>query len=262
MKVGIIGFGNMGKAIAAGLHRNRPEAAVLVFDKMTEQTHDAAKEYGATVCDEVAEVCKLSDLLVIAVKPQNTDTLLTELRAFTSHSNVLSIVAGKSISYFRMGLGTNRVVRCMPNIAATVGKALVGITIPSDADESLRSNALAVASAMGYPLEVPEELLAAVTGISGSGIAYVFAFVHAMALGGTKAGLAYTTALRAAIEVLQGACTLLDDSGENPVSLLSKVISPAGTTITGIKALEDHAFTAGVMEAVEQAARRANELER
>ncbi|HUX21163.1 MAG TPA: pyrroline-5-carboxylate reductase [Spirochaetia bacterium] len=261
MKVGIIGFGNMGRAIATGLRHNEPETELFVFDKSTTQTKGAAETVGAVVCTDLSSLCSRSDLHVISVKPQNTDDLLAELREFAAKLNVFSIVAGKSISYFRMGLGTNRVVRCMPNIAATVGKALVGMTIPSDADESLRTNAIRVAKAMGLPMEVPEELLAAVTGISGSGIAYVFAFVHALAMGGTKAGLPYPTALLSAIEVLEGAGALLKDSGEHPISLLSKVASPAGTTIAGIKALEEHAFTAGVMEAVEQAARRASELE-
>lgn len=262
MKVGIIGFGNMGRAIATGLRRNEPETELFLFDKLIAQTEASAEALGAVVCTDLSSLCTQSDLIVISVKPQNTDDLLSELRPFSGKLNILSIVAGKSIAYYRMGLGTSRVVRCMPNIAATVGKALVGVTIPLDVDETLKTNSIRVAKAMGLPIEVPEELLAAITGISGSGIAYVFAFVHALAMGGTKTGLAYPTALRSAIEVLEGASALLKDSGEHPISLLSKVTSPAGTTIAGIKALEEHAFTAGVMEAVEQAARRATELER
>lgn len=261
MNVGIIGFGNMGRAIAAGLHRNRPETGLLVYDKDPAQTEGAA-EVGARVCANPAEICEESDLLVIAVKPQNTDDLLTEFRDYTKNANVLSIVAGKTISYFRMGLGTNCVVRCMPNLAATIGKALVAITIPSDADDPLRSQSLEVATTMGTTVELPEELLAGVTGISGSGIAFVFAFVHALALGGTRAGLSYDIALRSSVEVLEGACALLKSSKEHPISLLSRVSSPAGTTVAGIKALEEGGFTAAVMEAVERAAARATELER
>lgn len=261
MKVGILGYGNMGRAIAAGLRRNQPETEILVFDKVAAQTKDADRTAGVHVCTEARELCKQSDLLVVAVKPQNTDDLLVELREHSSKSSVLSIVAGKSISYFRIGLGTNRVVRCMPNIAATVGKALVGVTIPSDVDDTLRKRTIHVAEAMGTPVEVPEELLAAVTGVSGSGIAYVFSFIHALALGGTKAGLPYPIALRSAVQVLEGGCALLKSRGEHPISLLSKVTSPGGTTIAGIKALEEYSFTAAVMEAVERAAARAAELE-
>lgn len=260
MRVGIVGFGNMGRAIASGLHGKRPETELLLYDKVEIDSAEVA-QIGARVCHRPAEICAESDLLVIAVKPQNTDDLLAEFHEHTGASSVLSIVAGRRIAYFREGLGTKRVVRCMPNLAATVGRALVGVTIPPQSDENLRSQALEVAAAMGSPIEVPEELLAAVTGISGSGIAYVFAFVHAMALGGTRAGLAYPTALRAAVEVLEGACGLLKGSDEHPISWLSRVASPAGTTIAGIKALEERSFTAAVMEAVEQAARRATELE-
>jgi len=251
----------MGKAIAAGLRKNQPATELLVFDKVADQTKEASA-FGARISTHPEELCGESDLLVVAVKPQNTDQLLQDFRDYTSKSAVLSIVAGKTISYFRIGLGTNRVVRCMPNLAATIGKALVGITIPSEVDKTVRENALAVAASMGTAVEVPEELLAAVTGISGSGIAYVLAFIHALALGGTKAGLPYQTALSSAIAVLEGACGLLRSSEEHPVSLLSKVASPAGTTIAGLKALEERSFTAAVMEAVEQAAKRATELER
>lgn len=260
MKVGIVGFGNMGRAIAAGLRRSDGKTELFVYDAVASQTGEAGS-VGAKVCAAPAEICAACDLLVIAVKPQNVEQLVADFRAYTEGIQVLSIVAGRRISFFRAGLGTNQVVRCMPNLAATVGRALVGVTIPNDSDELLRSRALEVARAMGTPVEVPEEQLAAITGISGSGIGYVFSFVHALALGGTRAGLAYPTALRAAIEVLQGACTLLEGNGEHPISWLSKVTSPAGTTIAGIKALEEGAFTASVMEAVEQAAKRAAELE-
>lgn len=260
MKVGIVGFGNMGRAIAAGLRNRQPSTELLVYDKLSSQTQDAER-LGALVCSEPAEICADSDLLVVAVKPQNCDELFDSFRSHSAESAVLSIVAGKPISYLREGLATNRVVRCMPNLAATVGKALVGITIPAETDERLRAAALEVAAAMGTPVEVPEELLAAVTGVSGSGIAFVFAFIHAMALGGTKAGLAYPTAIRSVTAVLEGACALLESSEEHPISLLSRVSSPAGTTIAGVKALEERGFTAAVMEAVEQAAKRAAELE-
>ena len=260
MNVGIVGFGNMGKAIAEGLRKRKPQVRLFAYDKATVQTADAA-HYDVHVCSTTAEICAESDLLVIAVKPQNTDELLADLRSHIARTGVLSIVAGRSISYLRLGLGTGRVVRCMPNLAATIGKALVGITIPSDIDHEMRSSALEVAASMGTAVELPEELLAAVTGVSGSGIAFVFAFVHAMALGGTRAGLSYDTAMRSAVKVLEGACALLEDSGENPIALMSKVASPAGTTIAGIKALEERGFTAAVMEAVERAAQRANELE-
>lgn len=260
MNVGIIGFGNMGRAIAEGLERRKSQMRLLTFDTAPGRA-DAAARAGVQVCSTVAEICAESDLLVIAVKPQNTDQLLADLRGHIAKAGVLSIVAGRSISYLRIGLGTSRVVRCMPSLAATVGKALVGITIPSDTDQELRSIAMEVAASMGTTVEVPEELLAAVTGISGSGIAFVFAFIHAMALGGTRAGLSYDTAMSSAVKVLEGACALLEDSGENPIALLSRVASPAGTTIAGIKALEERGFTAAVMEAVERAAQRADDLE-
>jgi pyrroline-5-carboxylate reductase len=115
---------------------------------------------------------------------------------------------------------------------------------------------------LGTPLELPEKLMPAVTGVSGSGIAYVFAFLHGLALGGAKAGMPYDTSLDAALTTLEGAVAALRNRQEHPVALLSKVASPAGTTIEGIHVLEERGFTAAVMDAVVAAARRAQEMER
>jgi pyrroline-5-carboxylate reductase len=262
MNVGIVGFGNMGRAVAAGLSRREENTPFVVYDTFPAAREAAQRDFGARVCTTPAELCAASDLIVLAIKPQNTEGFFFDFKEHTAHSRVLSVVAGRRIAYLRNGLGTNRVVRCMPSLAATVGLALVGVTIPADVDAELRRDALAVIHAIGTPVEVHEDLLAAITGISGSGIAYVFSFLHAMALGGVKAGLTYPVALTSALTVLKGAVALVENGGEHPISLLSKVASPAGTTIEGIDALERHAFTAAVMEAVERAARRAEELER
>ncbi|HUZ18127.1 MAG TPA: pyrroline-5-carboxylate reductase [Spirochaetia bacterium] len=262
MNLGIIGFGIMGRAIADGLRRSETSAQLFVYDKSESQTMEAQTRYGAFVCRTPAELCAKSELLLVAVKPQNTEELFVEFRELCSRMPVISIVAGRTISYFRSGLGTNRVVRCMPNIAATVGRALVGVTIPKGTDEAFRTLALTIIQAIGTPVEVPEEMIAAITGISGSGIAFVLAFLHAMSLGGTKAGLPYPTAQRAALAVLRGACELVESTGEHPISLLSKVASPAGTTIAGLSVFEERGVTSAVMEAVDAAARRAQELER
>ena len=124
----------------------------------------------------------------------------------------------------------------------------------------LREDALVLAAALGTALEIPEKLMSAMTGVSGSGLAFVFQFVHAMAQGGVAAGFDYQTALAVAVAGLEGAASLLKD-GAHPMELASRVTSPAGTTIQGVRALEKGGFTAAVMEAVEAAARKATEFE-
>ncbi len=261
MRIGILGFGNMGEAFAAGLRERQPEWELAVYEKVEAQSRLAAERYGATLCASPAEIAEGSEILIVAVKPQNTDELLASLRPYCRQARVISIVAGKRIAYFQEGLGTDQVVRFMPNLAAREGKAAVGVSCAAGVQPDFRAQALRIAQAVGTALEVSEELLAAITGISGSGLAYVFAFLHAMALGGVQAGLSYPTALSAAFEVAEGAVALLRKSGEHPISLLAKVTSPGGTTIAGVRALEEGGFTAAVMDAVVRASDRARELE-
>ena len=258
-KLGIIGFGVMGEAFADGLARRQPGLRIAVYDVKGERLSGAAgRSFSAAA--SASEVVRGSDLTILSVKPQDLAALLEELRPVSKGKRVISILAGKRIDTISAGLATEEVARFMPNIAATVGKSLVGVSFHPKATPGFREDSLSIASALGTPLEVPEKLLAAVTGVSGSGIAYVLTFVHAMALGGVAAGFDYETALRAAVGCMEGAVGLLA-SGSHPVALASRVISPAGTTIQGIRALERGAFTASVMEAVEAAARRALEFE-
>jgi pyrroline-5-carboxylate reductase len=148
----------------------------------------------------------------------------------------------------------------MPSLAAVKGASLVGVSFHPAATPQMRDDSLTIAGALGAHLEIKENLMSAMTGVSGSGLAYVFSFVHAMALGGVAAGFDYKTALSVAVAGLEGAVSLLKD-GTHPLELASRVTSPAGTTIQGVRALERGGFTAAVMEAVEAAARRATELE-
>jgi pyrroline-5-carboxylate reductase len=124
----------------------------------------------------------------------------------------------------------------------------------------MRADALELASALGSVLEIPEKLMSAMTGVSGSGLAFVCQFVHAMAQGGVASGFDYRTALAIAVAGLEGAVSLLKD-GVHPMEIASRVTSPAGTTIQGVRALEKAGFTAAVMEAVEAAARKAADFE-
>ncbi len=257
--IGIIGFGNMGSAIASGLAKMKAVYTVIASEKKEERTLAARKQ--KIELRDTETLVRDSDIVILAVKPQELDRLFEELSPHSAAKSFISIIAGKKIDVFRSRLGTNRVVRFMPNLAATERKALVGVSFPDDADAELRSDCLAIASAIGEPCEIPETLMPAITGLSGSGIAYAFAFAHAMALGGVSKGLPYPKALQIAIKTIEGAAALMASSGENPIELVSRVISPAGTTIRGIAALEKGGFTSSVIEAVESATDRAKELE-
>jgi len=198
------------------------------------------------------------------VKPQSLDSLTAGLKGEAEEElknfRILSIAAGKNIDYFIARLGTTQVVRYMPNIAATVGRSVVGIAFSPDCSKEYRAAALDIAGSIGLAVELPEHLIPSITGLSGSGIAFVYSFLHAMTLGGVSQGIDYSKSLEIAVETLRGAADMVSAFG-GPAELITRVCSPAGTTIEGIKVLEDGRFTAVVMDAIEAAARKAALME-
>ena len=258
---GILGAGNMGRAFGIGLNARHSEIDLCFYDVDHKKAEQTAGECGGTVYSSVAELTAAADTLLIAVKPQQLNTLCKEISSIGTGKNFISIAAGTPIAYFEQHLNNSRIIRFMPNLAATVGASVVGIAYGAGADDTFRQDACMIASAVGIPVELPERLLSAITGLSGSGLAYVFAFLHAMALGGTDAGFTYEQALEIAYGTAEGAVKLLRAEGVVPSEYLTRVCSAGGTTIRGVKALEKGGFTHTVMEAVTAAARRAEEIE-
>ena len=259
-RLGIIGFGNMGEALASGL-KKREDTEIGICDAKKERLNIAADSYGFKAFEDKKDLVDFSSFLVIAVKPQEIDDLITELKGLEGIRNLISIIAGKKMELFEKELSIRRVCRFMPNLAARIGKALVGVSFSRKADPLFKKECLQVAEVLGQPMEVPERLMPAVTGISGSGIAYVFSFIQAFAMGGVKAGIDYQKSVDMVLTVLEGATGLVKESGISPMELLSQVTSPAGTTIQGIMELEKRGFNYTVMKAIDAACRRSEELE-
>jgi pyrroline-5-carboxylate reductase len=227
-----------------------------------ERRAEAMRTHGARdFTESLAHLVSFSDVVVLAIKPQDAEPMIERLTPISGELKLVSILAGTPLSRFTGRLQTKNVARFMPSLAAKVGKAVVGVSFPEDAEPGFRENALEVARAIGTPQEIPEKLMSAVTGVSGSGLAFTFTFIHALALGATRSGMPYPQALEAALDVLDGATALIRDTGENPISLASRVASPAGTTVEGLTALEEGGFSAAVIDAVTRAADRATELE-
>lgn len=260
--VGVIGFGNMGEALAVGLARKNLASVVGVYETNPPARTKAQRNKKLTVHETLESLVEASAILVIAIKPQDIPALVARLRPHVHGKAFISLAAGLGTAFFQKELGTEQVVRFMPNLAAKVGKALIGVSPGPECGPSFAEHALAIAGAVGRAVLLPEKLMAAITGLSGSGIAFVFHFVHALALGGVREGFAYPQALEHALDTMDGAVALLRDTGDHPISFESKVCSPSGTTIEGVRALEAGGFTNAVLEAVSAAARRAHELER
>jgi pyrroline-5-carboxylate reductase len=259
---GIIGAGNMGRAIGEGLRSIASSAGCAFYDVDGKKAEEAARACGGKSFQDLEGLFKNTETLLIAVKPQHLDALWQKLPQGYQEKKYISIVAGKPISYLREHLHTDRIIRFMPNLAAKVGAAVVAVSFSTGAEEDFKREALKIAAAVGEPVEMPEHLLSAFTGLSGSGIAYVFAFLHALALGGTDAGIPYDQALKIACGTVDGAVKVLRNDGISPSEYLTRVTSAGGTTIRGVKALEAGRFTHTVMEAVRAAAEKAVSMER
>ncbi|MBN2509155.1 MAG: pyrroline-5-carboxylate reductase [Spirochaetales bacterium] len=259
--VGFIGYGNMGQAMAVGLHHALPDWNIGVFDIDARKASGASSECGATVFTSYPSLREYADILVLAVKPQYLAATAQAAGGAFKEAQIISLLAGTGIDRISEAFETSQVVRFMPNLAAGIGKAVTAVAYGPSAQPAFREEALTAAQACGTAVVLDEALFGAFTGLSGSGIAYVFQILHAFALGGAKRGIPYQTSLEIALGTVQGAAGLLSASGEHPVSALSRVISPGGTTIEGIAKLEETGLTAAIIQAVEAAALRADELE-
>ena len=258
MRISIIGSGNMGSAIALALSDSDYEVAV--YDKAREKAEEtAAQKEGIKVLDSIEEAAG-SDAIILAIKPQVMPSMYIALREIET-GLWISIAAGVPLSVLEDHLGTGNVVRFMPNIAAKARKSVTAIAAGQDVSTEQKELALSIASSFGSAYFLPESLFPAFIGISGSGIAYFFEMFHQMAMAGVKEGIPYPEALSIARDTAISAAEVQKSTGTNAIELETKVCSAAGTTIEGIKALQDGGFASAVMNAVESAASKSVELE-
>jgi pyrroline-5-carboxylate reductase len=260
-KIGIIGAGHMGEAILRGLV-GEDVSDVLVCDVKSERRDHIETTYNVQTVGDSSAVVETCDIIVLAVKPQDAKPVLEGVCPFVDRSKLLiSIVAGISVGAICSFLGANmRLIRAMPNIAAMVQESATALVRGADATEEDLETARAIFDALGSTVVVSEELMDAVTGLSGSGPAYVSMFIEALADGGVKLGLTRKDALTLAVQTVLGTAKLLLKTGLHPGMLKDRVASPGGTTISGIGALEDRGFRGTVIDAVVAAAERAEEL--
>jgi pyrroline-5-carboxylate reductase len=202
------------------------------------------------------------DILFIAVKPQYVETVLAEVRPYLAASTVIvSIAAGVPLSTLARAAGAGaRLVRVMPNTPCLVGETAAAMCLGGSADEGDADAVRSLFAAVGVVHRVEERLLSAVTGLSGSGPAYGFLAIEALADGGVRAGLPRDIATQLAAQTLLGAARMVLETGKHPGALKDMVTSPAGTTIAGVAALERAGLRSAFIEAVAAASARAEEL--
>ncbi len=259
MKLGVIGCGKMGSALVEGAIRSGaiPAADVSGCDAHAETARAFAAATGARVAESVAALD--ADTYLLCTKPQHAEAALAALPQ--GEALVISVAAGLGTGWLeaRVPAGV-RVIRCMPNTPALVGKGAAAYCRGKAATEDDAAAAAKLLGAVGLSVELPESLMDAVTGLSGSGPAFVYIMIEAMADGGVRAGLPRAEALKLAAQTVLGAAAMVLETGLHPGALKDMVASPGGTTIAGLAELEKHGMRAAFIDAVTTAARRSAEL--
>lgn len=261
ISLSIIGGGVMAEAILSRLLKQQVFAAdrVLVSEPRAERREYLSQKYQVEVTADNQTAITAAEVLLLAVKPQVFSSVVAEITP-NPNSTVISILAGVTIAKLEQAFPQQPVIRVMPNTPATVGAAMTAIAAGTQAKEHHIDRAKQIFTAVGEVVEVSESAMDAVTGLSGSGPAFVALAIEAMADGGVASGLPRAIALQLATQTVLGTATLIKTTGIHPGELKDRVTSPGGTTIAGVAKLESAGYRSALIEAVKTATRRSQEL--
>jgi len=264
LTIGFLGAGRMATALARGFSTaDTAPKKIVAVDPYESARHAFSASLGdiATVADS-PDLLTNANLIFLAVKPQvMTEAIASIADATQKEQLIVSIAAGISLEQLESGLADgSRVIRVMPNTPCLVGEGACGLSSGSHATDEDVELVTELLESVGVVEQIPEKLMDALTGLSGSGPAYVFQMIEALSDGGVKMGLPRATSTRLAAQTLLGAAKMVLETGEHPGALKDAVTSPGGTTIAGIHEMEAAAVRAALMNAVQASAERSAEL--
>lgn len=253
-KIGFIGLGNMARAMIGGmLEKDIVKPEQIIGSAKSEATGDKmAAQYGIGIRRSNTAVAKEAEVLILAVKPQFLEEVIKEIRDVVREEQlIISIAAGKSLDWLARTFGkTLKLVRCMPNTPALAGEGCTGLCICERVTKAELDYCLTLVESFGKASLVEERLMDVVGAVSGSSPAYVFMFIEALADGAVAAGMPRTQAYEFAAQAVLGSAKLMLMKGIHPGELKDMVCSPGGTTIQGLRILEERGFRGAVMDAI------------
>jgi pyrroline-5-carboxylate reductase len=261
MKYGFIGGGRMARAMIEGILHAKlcVPKEIIVSSRNSQALALLAQETGVRTADDNAAVAREAEFIVLAVKPWDVEAALQSCNGALSHKLLVSVITGKSAASLQTLSGA-RVVRAIPNTGAMVGVSATALAAGSSATSADLARARQVFEAVGTVIVTKESLLDAVTGVSGSGPAYIYLIIEALSDGGVAAGLPRPVALNLAIQTVRGAAIMAEKTGLHPALLREMVTSPGGTTAAALGILEDASIRSALIRAVRAAERRSAEL--
>lgn len=259
-QLGVVGYGNMAEAIVGGILKSGLNEGrdIMVYD-VSESRLEKAESVGLTVSKNMAELCSSCRYILLSVKPQVFGEIAGEIGKSMEQNIVISIMAGVTVEKLSKYLPKARICRCMPNTPALIGCGITAVDA-SRLDEAERKYVFDIFNSVGKALEIGEELMNAVTAVSGSGPAYAYLFIKSMVEAGVKLGLSEEQSKELAVNTVIGASRMVEKSGEPINNLIDRVCSKGGTTIQGINVLKERGLPEIVDECVKAAYLRAEEL--
>ncbi len=255
MKIGFLGGGAMGEAIIAAITSGESPVArahdIRLYDVVAPRVQDLVSIYGIEAAITPADLVGDTDFILLSVKPQDFEKAVAPIAGKLGDTTALSIMAGVTMTRLGRVLQSDNIVRAMPNTPAQIGQGMTGWTAATAVTDAAREGARSIFGAMGKEAYVPDEkYIDMVTGLSGSGPAYVFLFIEALTDAGVHIGLPRDIAATMALQTVIGSALYAEKTGKHPAELRNQVTSPGGTTAEGLKALEHGNLRADVLDAV------------
>lgn len=251
MRIGIIGVGNIGSILARKIHNRFSMDVGMLFlcDRFPEKLRDFADNDKVKISDDPEKVCEQSDVIFLAVKPQDADNLLSQIASIDfSEKAVVSTMTGISVSTIQKALDAKNVARIMPNIPIDIGKGVIALYFSDSFEKARRELILKLLDPLGTVITVNEKDFPAVTALSGSGPAFIFVIIEALIDVGLKMGLSYDTSRALILDMILGSVELLKVKGNHPGEFRHIVTSPGGTTIEGIYSPEREGLRGTIMK--------------
>lgn len=262
--IGFFGTGNMGKAMIRGLVETKIYATenIWIYDVYQPAMEELKNELQVSAATNQKELIQNSQVIIFAVKPYVLPSLLAELKPILSTDKlIISIAAGVTLATLEEALSEEyKIIRSMPNTPALVGEGMAAFCKNKQVTEEETKQVEAIFNSFGKCEVVEEKLMSSVVALSGSGPAYVYIFIEALADAAVLEGMPRPQAYKFAAQTVLGSAQMVLETGKHPAELKDMVTSPAGTTIAAVKSLEDHQFRSGVINAVQAAAKRDREM--
>jgi len=265
MKIGFIGLGNMASAMIGGILQKemaKPED-IIGAEKLEAARETAQTKFGIQIAESNRVAAQNADILFLAVKPLFLQEVIGEIRdVVRKETLIVSIAAGKDLKFYETAFARPelKLIRCMPNTPALVLEGCTGVCAGNNVTEEELETVVKLLGSFGKASVVPERLMDAVVGVSGSSPAYVFLFIEAMADAAVLAGMPRNQAYEFAAQAVMGSAKMVLETGKHPAELKDMVCSPGGTTIEAVKVLEEMGFRAAVMDAMDACIEKSKNL--